>query len=1097
LPASGYYRHPTIHGDAIVFVCEDDLWSVPKDGGLARRLTANPGAASFPLFSPDGSRVAFSARDEGPTEAYVMDAEGGESTRLTWLGQTAHVAGWRPDGSSVLVATDWRQPFRLAMHLHEVPVEGGPPRPLRLGPSTTVAFQPGGKGMVIGRHTADPARWKRYGGGRAGTLWVDRKGAGDFEPLVRLRGNLASPMWIGSRVWFLSDHEGHGNLYSCTPAGGDLRRHTHHEDFYVRFPSTDGRRVVYHAGADLYVLDAAKGAAAEKVPVRVGSTRAQRKRRFVEPPRFLEGLDLHPKGHSIALSVRGSAFTMGLWEGAVTRHSDGKGRARLARYLPDGERVAVLSDEGGEERLLVFSASGKGKPRRIAADLGRAIEMAVAPAGKDRVALSNHRQEVVLVDLATGKATVVERSEFDRIDGLAWSPDGRWLAYGFPTGRRTASIHLLDTATGKVVEATRPDFRDGQPAFDPEGRFLYFVSWRVFDPVYDSLYFDLGFPKGSRPCLLVLRDDLRSPFAPEPRPPQVEPPHAAAATAPPSKRARNATPSAVRIDVKGLPDRVLAFPVPEGKYGRVVAAGGRVVFSAYPVEGALDFEWVSNAEPKAVGKLQAFSFETQKAETIAEKVTGFTTSLDGQVLAIRSGNRVRVIPAAVEPKAGRAHSDGAKAEAGRESGWVDLGRLRAPVVPGEEWRQMYREAWRLQRDHFWVADMSGIDWDEVHDRYLPLVDRASTRGELSDLLWEMQGELGTSHCYELLGDYRPEPSWFHGFLGADLEQDRTGAWRVAKVLRGDSWDPKRAGPLAAPGVGVREGDEILGVGGQAVSRDVSPHQLLVHLPDAEVSLAVRSGKGAPRTVTVKTLKEEFGLRYREWVEANRERVHRETKGRCGYVHIPNMGPLGFSEFHRYYASEVDRDALLVDIRWNGGGHVSQLLLEKLARKRIAYNASRWQKPQSYPEDAPVGPMVALTNENAGSDGDIFSHSWKLHRLGPLIGKRTWGGVVGIWPRHALADGTITTQPEFAWWFQDVGWKVEGYGTDPDVEVEIRPQDHKAGRDTQLERGIAEVTRLLLESPSAAPNLEDRPARRPPRLPALEPDPVREEHPAAR
>jgi tricorn protease len=554
-------------------------------------------------------------------------------------------------------------------------------------------------------------------------------------------------------------------------------------------------------------------------------------------------------------------------------------------------------------------------------------------------------------------------------------------------------------------------------------------------------------------------------------------------------------PVEVRIDLEGLADRVLAFPVPEGRYGRVVGAGGRVLFSSYPVEGSLDREWASTAEPKAVGRLHAFSFETQRSETVAEKVTGFATSLDGQVVAVRSGNRVRAIPAAIDAKAGRAHSDGTKAEPGRESGWIDLGRLRVPVVPGEEWRQMFREAWRLQRDHFWTPDMSGVDWEDVHDRYLPLVERVGSRAELSDLLWEMQGELGTSHCYELGGDYRPEPAWFHGFLGADVDQDRkTGAWRVSKVLRGDSWDPKRAGPLAAPGVAVREGDEILRVGGQEVTREVSPHRLLVHLPESEVSLTVRRGKGAPRTVTVRTLRDESGVRYRDWVEENRARVHRETGGRCGYVHVINMGPIGFAEFHRYYASEVDRDALIVDIRWNGGGHVSQLLLEKLARKRIAYNASRWQRPASYPEDAPVGPMVAITNENAGSDGDIFSHSWKLHRLGPLIGKRTWGGVVGIWPRHALADGTITTQPEFAWWFQDVGWKVEGYGTDPDVEVEIRPQDHRAGRDTQLERAIAEAKRLLRESPGAIPNLEDRPRRRPPKLPALEPAPAREASP---
>jgi tricorn protease len=352
----------------------------------------------------------------------------------------------------------------------------------------------------------------------------------------------------------------------------------------------------------------------------------------------------------------------------------------------------------------------------------------------------------------------------------------------------------------------------------------------------------------------------------------------------------------------------------------------------------------------------------------------------------------------------------------------------------------------------------------------------------------MQGELGTSHCYELGGDYRPEPAWFQGFLGADLEyRPRTRTWRIARILRGDSWDAAWRSPLAAPGLDLNEGDEILAVGGKPVGRETSPHERLVHLAGQEVQLTVRtpgrtteSGRRArgrteaPRKITVKTLRNEYALRYRAWVEGNRRRVHEETDGRVGYIHIPDMGAPGFSEFHRYFPAEVNRLGLIIDVRWNGGGNVSQLVLEKLLRKRIGYDANRWGQPESYPFDAPMGPLVALTNEYAGSDGDIFSHSFKLYGLGPLIGKRTWGGVVGIWPRHMLVDGTVTTQPEFAFWFQDVGWAVENYGTDPDIEVEIRPQDHYAGLDTQLERGIAEIQKLIRQKRPSVPKLEKRP-----------------------
>jgi tricorn protease len=896
-------------------------------------------------------------------------------------------------------------------------------------------------------------------------------------------------MWLAGRVYFLSDHEGHGNLYSVRPDGQDLRRHTHHDDVYVRFPSTDGRRIAYHAGADLYVHHAEDGRT-EKVAVRWASPRAGRSRRFVSPARHLEGLDLHPEGHSIAAVVRGGVHAAGLFEGVPARLGKPCGvRHRLARWLPDGKRLVAISDEGGEEALVVLAADGSSS-RLVAGDVGRAIDLVVAPAGAARVALTNQRQEVIVVDLDGGAPTLVEKSAFDRIDGLAWSPDGRWLAYGIPVTRRTSALHLWDSATGAVVPLTRADFRDVQPSFDPEGRWLYFVSWRVFDPVYDSHYFDLGFPKGSKPHLITLRADLPSPFAAGARAPKApgrgpegEAPLAAAA--PPAADgvpAARPAPAPVRIDLEGIEDRVLAFPVPEGRYLAVRGVKGRALFLSWPVEGSLGADWRLHAEPEAKGHLEAWDFEADKVVSVATGISSFDVSLDGKVLALRVGNAVRAVPSSVEAKA-----LSAKDAPGRESGWVDLDRLRVAVVPLEEWRQMFREAWRLQRDQFWTSDMSGIEWRRVLDRYLPLVDRCATRSEFSDLMWEMQGELNTSHAYEMGGDYRPEPQWFQGFLGADLDFDAgTGTWRVARVPRGDSWDPARAAPLSAPGVGVRAGDAIVAVDGEPVGRGVSPGSRLVHAAARDVRLTVRpaaGGEGSERTVVVRTLREEFSLRYRDWVEGNRARVHEESGGRVGYVHVPNMGPVGYAEFHRYYLAEVDHAGLLVDVRWNGGGHVSQLLLEKLARVRRGYSASRWMAPSPYPDDAPMGPMVALTNEYAGSDGDMFSHNFKSFGLGPLVGKRTWGGVVGIWPRHALVDGTLTTQPEFAHWFHDVGWRLENYGTEPDVEVEIRPQDHAAGRDPQLERALAEVLRLVETKSPRVPDLAlDRPVRRPPSLP---------------
>ncbi len=1088
-PQSGYYRHPTLHGDRVLFVCEDDLWAVPTDGGVARRLTSSQTQLSTPRFSPDGGRVAYAARDEGPTDIYVMDAEGGAARRLTWLGVMSHAVGWTPDGKGVMFATAWRQMMPGLLHLATVPVEGGVVTPLRWGPARAVAHQPKGKGVVIGRNAWDPARWKRYRGGTAGTLWVDRDGKGDFEPLVEFEGNLAGPMWIGSRVYFLSDHEGHGNLYSVTPTGRGLKRHTHHEDFYVRFPSTDGRRIVYHAGGDLHLLDP-RTDENRRIEVRIQSPRTGARRRFVDAARFLESYALHPEGNAAVAVSRGGAYAFGLWDGPVVRHGESSAeRRRLASWLSDGKRIASITDAKGEEALVVEPGLEDGKPREVARAFGRALELAPSPAGGQRIALTNHRQELWLVDVQKGTKKKIDASDFDRIQDPAWSPDGRYLAYSFPSNLRVRCIRIYDTTTGRKHDVTRAEFQDWSPSFDPEGRYLYFVSARVFDPVYDSHYFDLGFPRGALPCLVTLRKDLPSPFESAGRDPRlpvgVEPvgPKGGGKDAKDGKKEKDGgdKPSPVKIDFDGIEGRVVSFPVGEERYGSIAGAPGRVLFGHRPVRGSMLPEDDDGGATEANVTLQAWIFEEEKAETVADDLVGFSLSGDGRALALRTKDRVRVVPSSAKASDLASRSGG-----GRAGGWIQFDRIRPEVHPGAEWKQMFREAWRLQRDHFWTSDMSGVAWKAIHDRYLPLVERVATRAEFSDLVWEMQGELGTSHCYEMGGDYRQVPAWYQGFLGVDLEyRPRTRSWHVARIPQGDSWEASHVAPIAAPGVNVKIGDRIEAIDGREIGADRTPYECLVNRAGRAVRLRVRTGQGRPRDVVVRAAGGDHGLRYRDWVETNRSWVHEKSKGKVGYVHIPNMGPDGFAEFHRYYRLEVEREGLLVDVRFNGGGHVSQLLLEKLLRRRIGYDTTRWGKrPMSYPDVAPMGPMVALINEYAGSDGDIFSQAFKLYDLGPLVGTRTWGGVVGIWPRHALVDGTMTSQPEFSFWFEGIGWGVENYGVAPDIEVDVRPQDYAAGVDPQLERALKEVRTIIAEKRPTLPDFGKRPQRKPPKLPPV-------------
>jgi tricorn protease len=761
---------------------------------------------------------------------------------------------------------------------------------------------------------------------------------------------------------------------------------------------------------------------------------------------------------------------MGNWAGAVMQLGEPQGvRYRLPAWLHEGKRVAVIDDGLGEESVTVFDADGKavslGKM-----DLGRVVELRQSPK-TNQLALVNHRNELLVVDVDAGSVKTLDVGREGRLTGASWSPDGKWVAYSFPLTARTSCIKLANVASGETHQATEPLLIDSDPSWDPKGDYLYFLSYRVFDPVYDNLHFDLGFPKGAKPALVTLRADVPSPFVPKVEEPKPEEP---AKDQDGEKKEPEEKP--LNIELEGITKRVAVFPVPEARYAQLFGIEGKVLMTSHQPEGALNQDIVASSAPKA--HLQAYEFANQKLETVCDRISWLDVSLDRKTMLLVVGDRYRVLPAGEKPK------PDAPNEAGKESGWLDLGRIRVSVEPRAEWRQMYREAWRLQRDQFWTADMSSIDWQRVHEMYLPLLERVATRGEFSDLLWEMQGELGTSHAYEWGGDYRPVPRYDQGHLGAEFSWDEAAkGYRVTRKVEGDNGEYGKTSALNRVGVDVRVGDVLVAVGGQPLSATVSPNQALVHQANVEVALtfAGRDG-GAPRTVQVRTLTGEWNARYREWVDTNRRRVHEATDGRIGYVHIPDMGPVGFAEFHRGFLAESQRDGLVVDVRNNGGGHVSQLILEKLARRRLGYDVARWGAIAPYPDHAIEGPMVAITNEVAGSDGDIFSHCFKLMKLGPLIGKRTWGGVIGIWPRHALVDGTYTTQPEFSFWFKDVGWGVENYGTDPDIEVDIAPHAYKAGEDTQLEKAIAVVSERLAANPPSKPDFTLRPNLAPPKLP---------------
>ncbi|MEO6564465.1 MAG: S41 family peptidase, partial [Casimicrobiaceae bacterium] len=741
------------------------------------------------------------------------------------------------------------------------------------------------------------------------------------------------------------------------------------------------------------------------------------------------------------------------------------GRRRHGQWLADGTTFIADSDASGEERLEVFR---DGKATTLPWDIGRVVAMTAAPRGS-LVAISNHRNEVIVGDVDTGVMHVADRSDYMRTEDLAWSPDGAWLAYQSWTSARHCAIKLHEVATTTSTLVTQPDFRDYSPAFDPAGKYLYFLSVRTFDPVYDSVQFELSFPRAARPYLIALQADGTPPFDAAPRGFERS-----------GKRDNkddkdekvdqkdSDAPTVTRVDIAGIAARVAPFPVHESRYGQIAGvAGNKVVWTHQTVVGAHG----RGGHKEAAGRLELFDFASLKPETMVEKVDRFVVNASGTAMVVQDGKKLRAIAADRKPE------EGGEAPS-RKSGWIDLGRVRASVSPRSEWKQMLREVWRLQRDHFWTADMSGLDWNAIFDRYAPLLERVATRGELSDLIWELHGELGTSHAYEIGGDHRKPPALTLGHLGVELALAADGqSYTITRIVTGDAWETGADSPLNAIGVAARVGERIVAVNGQPVSRTVPPQALLVHQGGSKVELTLASGEATTattRTVLVQTLPDEVPALYREWVERNRAWVHAQSQGKVGYLHLPDMQAAGFAEFHRYFAGESDREAMIVDLRYNRGGHVSQLLLEKFARKRIAYGTARWMAASPYPDEAPLGPVVALTNEHAGSDGDIFSHNFKQMKIGPLVGTRTWGGVVGIWPRHGLVDGSSTTQPEFSFWFNDAGFGVENYGTDPQIEIDNAPQDGASGHDRQLEKALAVALEEIATVKPRVPDFGPRP-----------------------
>jgi len=1058
----GYLRYPHVHEDLVTFVAGDDVWLAPAGGGRAWRLSADGTPVSYPRFSRDGTRLAWTSWRDGQPEVYSADPEGGDPARLTFWGDPqTRVTGWTAAGE-VLAITSAGQQAPKYRRAFVVPGGGdAPPRLLPYGPVNDLAIEDAGTTLLTGSVAGEPAFWKRYRGGRAGKLWIARgPDPSSHLPspvplftriLTGLDGQLASPMLIGDRLFFLSDHEGTANIYSCALDGTGLARHTDHEGAYARNPSTDGRRIVYHVAGDSWMLDGPDAPEPYRIDITLGAPAAARAPRLISAADHLGDLDCDRTGQASVVEVRGTVHWLTHRDGpARALHVDPDARARLPRVLGETGKVAWVTDAAGPDALEIASVTGGTQTVRLAEGaLGFVLSLVASPDGT-AVAAAAHDGRLLLVDVASGQVTELAASDDGAIAGLAFSPDSAWLAWSQPGPQPLRRLRMARLADHEVVEVTDGRFADTDPVFTADGLHLAFLSVRSFDPVYDAQSFDLSFPFGSRPYLVPLAEDTASPFGPLP---EGRPVGAAA----PEENGDPDGPAAVTVDAAGLPDRVVPVPVIEARYSGLRAVKGGLVWRRAQITGVLGEGGAVLDDDLPRPALERFDLRKREVTELAREIDWFDVSGDGTRLVVHDGDELRVMP-----------SSGKRDDAA-ETVTVDLSRARFQADPAALWRHAYAEAGRIMRRDFWVPDMSGVDWDGVAQEYRPLLDRIRSAADFADLLWELLGETGTSHSYvqQAPGTAPKHPPV--GQLGADLSRDAAGRWLVDRVLPGESSDPRARSPLAAPGAAIHPGDALVAVDGQPVDPVRGPWPLLAGTAGQPVELTVLSpSSDDPRRVVVVPLRGERRLRYQAWVAGRRALVRELSQGRLGYLHIPDMMGEGWAHFHRDMRTEMTRDGLIFDVRANNGGHISQLVVEKLARRVIAWGMGRWVRPETYPLEARRGPLVTVADEFAGSDGDIVTAAIRLLSLGPVVGTRTWGGVIGIEGYQMLVDGTGITVPQYAFSFAELGWSVENYGVDPDVEVLNTPDDWAAGRDAQLETAVQLALEALDKQPPPAP-----------------------------
>ncbi len=1069
--APGFFRFPSTDGKWVAFTSEGDLWRVPLDGGVAYRLTAQVGEERFAHYSPDGQWITYSAQDDSQFDVFVLQAAGGEPRRLTYHPDYDYAMGWTPQGEVLFRSR--RESNIFGYKMYKINAAGGYPEALPLDQCALISYEPNGKRVAINRYSREFRTWKRYKGGWAQDVWV-----GDFDSFKFTNitdnpgvnnwdGTDAFPMWhTDGRIYFLSDRDGRSNIYSMLPDGRDCKQHTFHKNFDARWASLGNGVIVYQLGMDIRAYDVGSGTDSQ-VKITLPTDRIQARTKFVEPSQFITDYDLSPDGGRLLLSARGELFTAPTKGKGLIRQLtfSSSSREKNPVWTSDGKEIIYWSDDTGEEMLYRMPAEG-GAATRLGSDgEGWHYPPAPSPDGK-WVAFTNEELNLIVMKLdSPDKLWVVDKGNWE-IRDYVWSADSRWLAYSRPEENYNNTIRIADVKEHEVHVLTDDFTHSFSPSFDPKGKYLYFLSDRNYNPHLDGMEMSYILDKRSMLFLVPLTKDVVSPFAPEADPKEEEekPWEKDKNKDDNEKKEDKDKPVKVEIDFDRLTSRIVAFPAAPGNYFALQAVKNKVFYLSRENNGMFGKSEFEEDSDQGL-KLNRFDIKKKEAKTVTEKIRGYDISGNGEKLLIWKEGQFTV--QGIDEDGG---GDWKPDKDEKNDKNVDLSQWDLRVDVRAEWRQIFKEAWRFERDFFWDPNLHKVNWDEVYAKYAPLAQRISTRDELNDLIGEMIAELNCSHTYVWGGDMERPKAHPTGLLGCDLSRDASGFYRIDRIYPGLSWVEGASSPLSAPGLKAQEGNYIIAVNGQPVNDHPNIWELFLNKADKIINLTLndKPQRDGGWDVVIKPLEQEWALRYDTWVLDRREYINKRSDGRIGYIHLTDMGGSGLSQFTEGYLPQHRKPALIMDVRNNGGGFVAEMILAHLNRQLVSVGRPRHGSTYRSPQTAFYGYMAAVCNGQTGSDGETFTEGFKRLELGPVIGTRTWGGWVGIRMDKPLMDRGALSQPEFTGWGLDGKYLIEGWGTDPDIEVKENPASQHLGIDPQLDAAIDYLLKKIEQEPKLLP-----------------------------